>query len=362
MKYAVLIILQVIFLNTLKSQTIYYLDSKFIKVEKSLSKYIATQWITNDTINECILTSNKRDSVFNIRYVKDNTKVFYQKEYYMTGMPKKAGWYIYNKKNGIWNFYDDWGNIYVTKTFKNDVEKGIRKRYYFNGGIKCEEFIFDGSVNGYFKEYHKNGILSLEGEKIEDEPNGVILKYNTKGQLASRSFYVLGLKEGHDSIFNHETLVKIFTYKKGKRNGPVYYYKNDKLVATDYYKNNKLIGKSKYVEPSVIDSSINLPFLSVKEMPMFKYGENDMMEFVAENLVYPEEAKINGIEGIVRLRFVVDTNGRIKDIEFISEFLGYGCDKAAYNVIAAMPDWTPGKQNGNAVPVYFIMPIRFKLY
>ena len=37
------------------------------------------------------------------------------------------------------------------------------------------------------------------------------------------------------------------------------------------------------------------------------------------------------------------------------------CDKEAIRVVKSMPKWIPGKQNGNNVPVYFTLPVVFKL-
>ncbi|MDR3873271.1 MAG: energy transducer TonB, partial [Phocaeicola sp.] len=37
------------------------------------------------------------------------------------------------------------------------------------------------------------------------------------------------------------------------------------------------------------------------------------------------------------------------------------CDKEAIRVIQSLPKWIPGKQNRRYVPVYFTVPITFKL-
>lgn len=339
-----------------------YLDNNLENTDRKNAKYIITQLTNGDSVYQTIVTIEKKDSILFTKYHISNSNNYYNKVFYSSGLPKKAGWYLNNKEDGIWIFYDDWGNIYQSKTFKKGFEKGVRKTLYMNGILKVEALITEGNINGYFKEYYKNGVLRCEGNKRDSEKAGTIKEYHKNGQLKSKSFYVLGVQEGHDSIFRNDTLVKIFTYRGGKRNGPVYYYKNSILDATEYYKDNKIKGKSTYKEINIVDTSYFSAFLFVETMPSFKYNKADMLDFISENLVYPAEAKKAEIEGIVQMKFIVDTNGSLLDIEIISDYLGYGCDKAAYNLIAEMPDWIPGKQNGRVVPVYVILPIRFKLF
>ena len=101
----------------------------------------------------------------------------------------------------------------------------------------------------------------------------------------------------------------------------------------------------------------------IEQEPEFPGGEAAMMKFVAENVEYPEEAKSAGVEGTIRVKFTVTAEGKIKDPLIISkDKLGSGCEQAAIKVILSMPKWKPGRQNGQAVPVYFNLPIRFKLY
>jgi len=102
------------------------------------------------------------------------------------------------------------------------------------------------------------------------------------------------------------------------------------------------------------------PFVTVEQMPSFKGGEDALKKFIADNLKYPETAKKAGIQGRVTVRFVVAASGKLNDITIIRG-IDPSCDKEAIRVIKAMPDWEPGKQNGKAVPVYYTLPLVFKL-
>ncbi|NDW17948.1 energy transducer TonB [Dysgonomonas sp. 216] len=102
------------------------------------------------------------------------------------------------------------------------------------------------------------------------------------------------------------------------------------------------------------------PFVSVEQMPQFPGGQAELMKFISNNLKYPTIAAENGIEGRVIIRFVVSANGSVQNIE-IQRGLDSSCDKEAVRVVKMMPKWIAGKQNGRAVPVYFTLPVLFKL-
>lgn len=102
------------------------------------------------------------------------------------------------------------------------------------------------------------------------------------------------------------------------------------------------------------------PFVMVEQMPQFPGGESAMMQYIGTNLKYPESAAKENIEGRVVLRFVVTKTGDIKDVSVIRS-LDSRCDEEAMRVVRAMPKWTPGKQGGKDVDVYYTLPILYKL-
>jgi len=101
-------------------------------------------------------------------------------------------------------------------------------------------------------------------------------------------------------------------------------------------------------------------FMVVEEMPQFPGGHQAMIEFVYENIQLPEEAQKIGKQGQAVVRFVVEKDGKISNIETIRD-PGYGMGREAKRVVELMPQWAPGKQRGRPVRVMFTLPIRFKL-
>lgn len=114
------------------------------------------------------------------------------------------------------------------------------------------------------------------------------------------------------------------------------------------------------MDPDPVTSPEEKPRLIVKEMPSFPGGEAALLQYVSECIRYPEEALINGIQGTVILRFVVSSTGDIKDVELIRS-VNPLLDDEAIKVISEMPRWKPGKQDGRPVPVYFTIPVVFRI-
>jgi protein TonB len=102
------------------------------------------------------------------------------------------------------------------------------------------------------------------------------------------------------------------------------------------------------------------PEIRVQEMPSFPGGDQALLQFIADALKYPEAAVANGIQGRVTVRFVVASDGTVRKAEVLRG-VDPLLDQEALRVISTMPKWKPGKQNGTAVPVWFFVPVNFKL-
>ena len=89
-------------------------------------------------------------------------------------------------------------------------------------------------------------------------------------------------------------------------------------------------------------------------------AETKMLEFIYSKIQYPPIARENGVEGTVYIRFVVERNGSISNIEIVRD-VGAGCGAEASRVVELMPKWNPGKQRGTPVRVMFTLPVKFDL-
>ena len=103
-------------------------------------------------------------------------------------------------------------------------------------------------------------------------------------------------------------------------------------------------------------------FTAVEVMPVFGNDTTGaaLVKWVGENMVYPEKAKKDGIQGKVIVKFIVDEAGNVKNpvvVRGVDPLL----DEAALEVIRKCPQWSAGMQGGVPVKVYFHLPINFAL-
>jgi periplasmic protein TonB len=101
-------------------------------------------------------------------------------------------------------------------------------------------------------------------------------------------------------------------------------------------------------------------FMVVEEKPQFPGGEAKLMQYLRDNIEYPERARDNNIQGTVIVKFVVMETGNVAMAE-IMRGVHPDLDKEALRVVRNMPKWSPGRQAGRAVKVYYMLPITFRL-
>jgi protein TonB len=98
-----------------------------------------------------------------------------------------------------------------------------------------------------------------------------------------------------------------------------------------------------------------------EEKPTFGNGDaNAFSKWINKNLVYPEIAKENGIQGRVTVQFTIEKDGSVTNVKVLRG-VDPSLDKEAVRVVSASPKWKPGKQKGRAAPVTYIYPVIFQL-
>ena len=95
-------------------------------------------------------------------------------------------------------------------------------------------------------------------------------------------------------------------------------------------------------------------------MPEYPGGELELRKFIARNVKYPSEARVNGIQGKVFVKFVVSKTGEVTNIN-IARSVDPHLDAEAVRVLANLPKWKPGTIKGEPVNVSFTVPINFQL-
>ena len=101
-------------------------------------------------------------------------------------------------------------------------------------------------------------------------------------------------------------------------------------------------------------------FTSVEQMPQFPGGEAELLKWISTHIKYPAIAMENNVQGKVVVQFVVTRDGSIGEVK-IARGKDPDLDKEAMRVVKTLPKFIPGKMNGQAVNVWYTLPINFKL-
>ncbi|MCK0155562.1 energy transducer TonB [Cellulophaga sp. F20128] len=123
-----------------------------------------------------------------------------------------------------------------------------------------------------------------------------------------------------------------------------------------------------------VEVDVDVPFSVIEDVPVFpgcekekKKGANALREcfneqmnkHIRKNFRYPEIAQEMGVQGKVNIRFVIQKDGSIGQVQMRGP--DKNLEKEAARIIGLLPKMTPGKQRGRAVRVPFSLPITFRL-
>lgn len=124
---------------------------------------------------------------------------------------------------------------------------------------------------------------------------------------------------------------------------------------------NSIVQESQKIEGKSSISN-NEVFIVVENMPKFRGDKSHgiFRGYIAENLIYPENAIENGIQGNVFVSFIVEPDGSVSNVEVVRG-VDPSIDKEAVRVVESSPKWEPGTQRGINVRVQFTFPIAFSL-
>ena len=196
---------------------------------------------------------------------------------------------------------------------------------------KQEKIYYDKDWKGCSKS--KAEFYRIVNYDENGKPVGKIIDYFITGELQSEIEGALNI----DKIDG-----KLLTY-----------WNNGNAKRIDEYTNGELIsGKCFNIEGEEI------PYFDYEIPPKFNGGEVALSKFLSEKKIYPEIARIERIEGEVSVQFVVDIDGKISDVKILKG-VHKKLDKEAMRVVRAMPRWTPGNRDGEAVKAYFVISITF---
>ena len=97
----------------------------------------------------------------------------------------------------------------------------------------------------------------------------------------------------------------------------------------------------------------------VTDKPCFPGGDGKLMKFINDTREYPKPAYDRGIQGRVTCSFVVNIDGTVSHISVLRG-VEPSLNKEAIRILSKMPEWHPGKLNGQPVPTRVIWSVPFR--
>lgn len=200
----------------------------------------------------------------------------------------------------------------------------------------------------------KNSLLGFEEASLKSKEKLALFKKYIPLFLESvQEFQPLNLKEKTDSL-------KRDFQSKGPEGFADAYF----TIFPDVYPEKSKILDPDYgaVPPPPPINNPSTIYEVVDESAEFPGGLAEAKKFIQRNLIYPESALDENIEGKCYVKFMVSDEGVISNITVQKGVPNCNdCDKEAIRLVKSMPKWKPAKINGKAVNSYFVLPVPFKI-
>jgi TonB family protein len=259
--------------------------------------------------------------------------------------------------------------IFVTFNISAQLDSIVT--YYDNGNLKSIVHLRDNIRDGDASFYWENGKLKENLSYSNGRVEGLVRSYNTEGVLLEMFTIENGRREGPTSLFDSTgTYINDIYYEGGilivdkivLDSGESRNEKENKYVSNYIPPKNQKKKKQSNDSPlpPVVEEEKNYEddpafYKTVEVMPEPIGG----MSAIYKKIGYPEEAKENQIEGVVKVLTSIDRDGEVLDAQ-VTEGIGYGCDEAA-RLALFYHRFKPGLIKGQRVKVQMEIQIEFKL-
>lgn len=224
---------------------------------------------------------------------------------------------------------------------------------------RTPDFVFELGSTRYFMDLSKGNTKAKNDTVFYN-----LYRFGKTQRIGKEIKHIVDRRTGDTIISGSYEVIKnqIFFYQKEKNKATVLklYTQNNKGLLSVQRAVSTFVAppKSAPIEPlPPYDNTGNPEKVDIPAE--FPGGINKARLFIANNVQYPDEAVEEGVNGTVRVKFTIELDGSISNIQIVQK-LGYGCDEEVIRVLKRMPKWTPAKLNGKFVRSYFIMPVSFR--
>jgi antitoxin component YwqK of YwqJK toxin-antitoxin module len=217
-------------------------------------------------------------------------------EFYPNERLKLRGFYLNGKRDGDWEFFDEYegGDLLVTGKYKDGIKEGIWKEYHrsdkglhfqesymdgkildgswesyhYNGKIKSKGYYYKGKKHGLWESFDENGTLKISGSFKNGSRDGVFNQYYPHGSLRIKCVFYTPVHVDYESF--HSTSKNVISTKGNIRNG-----KKDGIWK-EYDKNGVLINETLFNDGSY---KVN-KFFSKDELTRWEFVLDDEFDFI----------------------------------------------------------------------------------
>ncbi len=250
--------------------------------------------------------------------------------------------------------------IVVPKRDGKQVFAELAENILFTYDIAHDEILMtkDMIVRSFQKSGSNNDLMIMMMEKHMPDI-GMMIDGNNLPDYACLMGYKGGmafnLKGSADS-----NSFESFTVVPMKEVGMALTKKVKKLLASPNVVRKPAVKEGEDKKTTYTDANGELIYTGVDNIPTFKGGSEKLVQYIQQQLVYPDMETNLHIDGRVVVAFVVDKEGRIRDPQVVTP-VSSGLDREAVRLIMGMPQWNPGTQQGVPVNVRISLPVHFKL-
>ena len=236
---------------------------------------------------------------------------------------------ISTKPVGEHRRYYDGGELQSSVTYKDFEMEGWSTNYDRAGKITSRTTYTKGVAQGPHENYYDNGQRSVVGQYQDKERSGVWKIYTEDGQLAREVTYDSGevvSSKSHPPVDQLKGQLSLFGFRKGPERLPLF-----------------------------TGCDTNLSYEDHKAC-----ADRKMLEYVYGNIKYPARSRENDVEGMALIRFVIEKDGTVNDVD-VYRGLNEDISREIRRIVEGMPKWHPGTVDGEPVRVLFTLPVKFRL-
>ncbi|HRD57486.1 MAG TPA: energy transducer TonB [Ferruginibacter sp.] len=251
----------------------------------------------------------------------------------------------------------NYGAYELRKHYKRRLLKAIAGTFIISGGIACISFfVKDKKGNSILDKIDDTFLVSILDEvkplepKKPELPKPVVKAAAPKPIAQQQHTANIAITKNEAEVSKINTLTdQVAIGNKTVEGEP---YKGEIIVD-----NPIKITSGGHVVPEQAKVDVVTPRATAEVMPAFPGGMSALHKFLQKNLQSPEDLEEGTIIS-VKVRFVVGYDGKLKSFEIVEDG-GATFNKEVIRVLKKMPEWVPGKANGENVSVYYTIPVKF---